>query len=83
MLGELLVELLVELLGLLAILQDDKERFPFDLRWLMSGFFGKWPLKIQENGLKIAFLAPKWAFVVPKRHGKIRESQPSPREGRL
>ena len=29
-----------------------------------------------ENALKIGFLAPKWAFVVPKRHRKSRGSQP-------
>ena len=39
--------------------------------------------KFKENALKIGFSATKWAFVVPKRHNKIRESQPSPPEGRL
>ena len=42
---KILGELLVELLGLLAILHVGKERFPFDLKWLISGFFQKMALK--------------------------------------
>ena len=42
-------EILVEPRGILAILQVGNEWLPFDLKWLISGFFGKWPLKIQEN----------------------------------
>ena len=45
------------------------------------------PPNIQENRWKISRnstdLAPKCAFVVPRRHEKIRRGQPWPREGRF
>ena len=46
-------------------------------------FQGKSSENRHENALKIGVLAPKWAFVVPKRHKNSRESQPWPPEGRI
>ena len=73
---KLLGGLLGELLGLLAILQVGKERFPFDLKWLISGFPRAMLRKIQGKWLDIRIFGLKMD-VWSARNAQKNERKPS------